>query len=61
VRRADKLITFMCRLSRNLGASPFWNPEGPEHEFLSFYVLFAAIKNILCYITLCQIAKSRGV
>jgi len=26
VRRADKLVTFLCRLSRNLGASTPWNP-----------------------------------
>ena len=28
VRRADNLATFMCRLSCNLGASYFWNPQG---------------------------------
>jgi hypothetical protein len=28
VLRADNLITFMCRLSWNLGASTFWNPQG---------------------------------
>jgi hypothetical protein len=28
VRRADNLTTFMCRLSRNLGASTSWNPKG---------------------------------
>jgi hypothetical protein len=28
VRRADDLTTFMCRLSRNLGASTSWNPQG---------------------------------
>jgi hypothetical protein len=28
VRRADNLTTFMCRLSRNLGASNSWNPQG---------------------------------
>jgi hypothetical protein len=28
VRRADNLTTFMCRLSRNLGASTSWNPVG---------------------------------
>ena len=27
VRRADKLTTFMCRLSWNLQASTYWNPE----------------------------------
>jgi len=28
VQRADNLTTFMCRLSWNLGASTFWNPQG---------------------------------
>jgi hypothetical protein len=28
VRMADNLPTFMCRLSRNLGASTSWNPLG---------------------------------
>ena len=28
VRRADNLTTFMCRLSWNLGAWSFWNPQG---------------------------------
>jgi hypothetical protein len=28
VRRADNLTTFMCRLSRNLGASNSWKPRG---------------------------------
>jgi hypothetical protein len=28
VHRADILTTFMCRLSRNLGASTPWNPKG---------------------------------
>jgi hypothetical protein len=28
VRRADNLTTFMCRLSRNSGASASWNPKG---------------------------------
>jgi hypothetical protein len=27
MRRADKLTTFMCRLSRNLGSSTTWNPK----------------------------------
>jgi hypothetical protein len=28
VRRADNLTTFLCRLSRNSGASTFWNSKG---------------------------------
>jgi hypothetical protein len=36
---ADKLAIFMCRLSRNLGASTFWNPQGlsrPVQGLLTF-------------------------
>jgi hypothetical protein len=28
IRNTDNLTTFMCRLSRNLGASTSWNPKG---------------------------------
>jgi hypothetical protein len=28
VHKADNLTTFMCRLSRNLGASTSWNHKG---------------------------------
>ena len=28
--RADKITTFMYRLSRNLGASISWNPQEPS-------------------------------
>jgi hypothetical protein len=28
MRRADNLVTVMCRLSWNLGASTSWNPQG---------------------------------
>jgi len=31
MRRADNLTTFMCRLSRNLGASNSWNPIGLQY------------------------------
>jgi hypothetical protein len=37
---ADNLTTFMCRLSRNLGASTSWNPKGlsrPVMELLYFF------------------------
>jgi hypothetical protein len=40
VRRADNLTIFMCRLSRNLGASTSWNPQGlfrPVMELLYLY------------------------
>jgi hypothetical protein len=41
VRSADNLTTFMCRLSRNLGASTSWNPKGlsrPLQGLLYLYV-----------------------
>jgi hypothetical protein len=43
VRRADNLTTFMCRLSRNLGASASWNPKGlsgPVMGLLFFFFLW---------------------
>jgi len=45
VRRADNLTTFMCRLSWNLGASNFGNPQGLSRPvigllYLCFYVHF---------------------
>jgi hypothetical protein len=40
VRRADNLTTFMCQLSRNLGASTSWNPQGLSRPVMGllFYV-----------------------
>jgi hypothetical protein len=38
VRRADSLTTFMCRLSRNLGASTSWNPQGLSRYCYPFYI-----------------------
>ena len=38
---ADKPTTFMCRLSWNLGASTFWNPQGLSRAvmgLLYFYI-----------------------
>jgi hypothetical protein len=65
VRRADKLTTFMCRLSRNLVASTSWNPKGlsrPVMRLLYLYLLWlyitvykykldTSIKNILLNIS----------
>jgi hypothetical protein len=40
VRRADNLTTFMCRLSRNSGASTSWNPKGLSRPVVEkFYLL----------------------
>jgi hypothetical protein len=37
---ADNLTTFMCRLSRNLGASTFWNPKGLSRPVMALlYIL----------------------
>ena len=44
--RADYLSTFMCRLSRNLGASTSWNPQDlsrPVMGLLYLYLLCEAV------------------
>ena len=41
VRRADKLNTFMCRLSWNLGASAFWNPQGLSRPVMGLLYLYS--------------------
>jgi hypothetical protein len=44
VRRADSLTTFMCWLSRNLGASTSWNPKGLYRPVMALlYLAFADI------------------
>jgi hypothetical protein len=40
VRRADNLTTFMCRLSRNLGASTSWNPKGLSRSVMGLLYHF---------------------
>jgi len=50
VRRADNLTTFMCRLSWNLGASTFWNPQGlpkPVIGLLYLYFFFVSKPQLL--------------
>jgi hypothetical protein len=37
MRRADNLTTFMCRLSRNLGASTSWNPKGLSRPVMGLF------------------------
>jgi hypothetical protein len=42
--QADNLTTFMCRLSKNLGAANSWNPKGlsrPVMGLLLRYISFA--------------------
>jgi hypothetical protein len=40
VRRADNLTTFMCRLSKNLGASTSWSPKGLPRPVMSLLYLY---------------------
>jgi hypothetical protein len=40
VRRTDNLTTFMCRLSRNLGASDSWNPKGLSRPVMGLLYLY---------------------
>ena len=40
VCRADKLTTFMCRLSWNLGASASWNPQGLSRPVMGLLYLY---------------------
>jgi hypothetical protein len=40
VRRADSLTNFMCRLSRNLGASASWNPQGLSRPVMGLRYLY---------------------
>jgi hypothetical protein len=37
---ADNLTTFMCRLSWNLGASTFWNPQGLSRAVMGLLYLY---------------------
>jgi hypothetical protein len=43
VCRADNLTTFFCRLSRNLGASTSWNPDGLSRPVQGLIYLFIYI------------------
>jgi hypothetical protein len=49
VRRADNLTTFMCRLSRNLGASTSWDPKGLSRPVMGLLYLALHKKLIYCY------------
>ena len=40
VRRADNLTTFMCRLSGNLIASTYWNPQGLSRLVMGLLYLY---------------------
>jgi hypothetical protein len=54
VRRADNLTTFMCRLSRHLGASTSWNPKGLSRSVMGLLYLvpqvcMSAVQPLFCY------------
>jgi hypothetical protein len=68
VRRADNLTTFVCRLSRNLGASTSWNPKGLSRPVMGllFTLLHLSYFAIDCNITLqrlrvCYMEVKKGV
>jgi hypothetical protein len=42
---ADKLTTFMCLLSINLGASTSWNPKGLSRPVLGLLYLYLYLPN----------------
>jgi hypothetical protein len=51
VRRADNLITFMCRWPRNPGASASWNPKGLSRRVVGkLYVYLAFILYTCIYV-----------
>ena len=43
VRKGDNLTTFMCRLSWNLGASNFWNPQCLSRAVMGFLYLLLCV------------------
>ena len=51
VRRADNLTTFMCRLSWNLGASTFWNPEVPYRDCFTILLTVNDMVDKRCHVT----------
>jgi hypothetical protein len=42
VLRADNLTTFMCRLSKNLGASTTWSPKGLPRPVMGLLYLLVS-------------------
>jgi len=57
VRRADKLTTFMCRLSWNLGASASWNPQGLSRLLTRLLYLYYTVKLNGSLVSVCNNAK----
>jgi hypothetical protein len=44
--------TFMCRLSRNLGASTSWNPAGLSRPIMGLLYLFLLVLNTVLYFSI---------
>ena len=64
VRRTDKLTTFMCRLSRNLGASTSWNPLLPVQACNGIALPFTpsskkSVNSLGVLILLCHVVLSK--
>jgi len=56
VREAD-LATFICRLSRNLGASASWKPQGvpkPIMRIVKFRKSWVSDSQLVAHINLCM-------
>jgi hypothetical protein len=56
---ADNLTTFMCRLSRNLGASTSWNPKVLARPVMGLLYLEDEIHEIQIKFTLEQAMKTQ--
>ena len=56
MRRTDNLTTFMCQLSRNLGASNSWNPQGISRSVMGMLYLLL----LLLLLLLLQLLLTRG-
>jgi hypothetical protein len=53
VRTADNLATFLCRLSKNLGASTSWNPVGLPRPVTGLLYLspYCSSRGVISFIT----------
>jgi hypothetical protein len=59
LRRADNLTTYICRLSRNLGALTSWNPQGLSRPVMGLLYLYLyqrsnSITGSECRISRCE-------
>jgi hypothetical protein len=57
---ADKLTAFMCRLSRNLGASNSWNTKGLSRPVMGLLYLKCKLPTLLVAETFILLKKIRG-